>query len=143
MKTIISKTARPLTYQKKPLKSPAKNSKTTTQQPISVFSRLYFALIAGLIGTGIGGLFDIFLSFARALFHPQTSGDFIWFLTYILGGTGILVGLCFGSRSGEFFAQLFNMSDDTESSASEELIRIIAKALFIAILAWSVFAIFI
>lgn len=142
--TLSSKSTATLSHTKRTQKPHLRHQRAPAKPPhISIFSRVYFAVIAGLIGTGMGGLFDIFLSFARALFNPQASGDFIWLLAYVLGGTGMLVGLCFGTKSGEFFAQLFNMSDETESSASSELIRIIAKALFIAMLLWGIFSIFI
>lgn len=107
-----------------------------------LFSRLYFALIAGLMGAGLGILFDLFLSFARAIFQPHASGEFIWFLSYVLATTAAFIGFVFAGKSGEFFAQLFNLNDESESSSGSELIRIIAKALLIAMLVWSVFVLF-
>lgn len=119
-----------------------RNPKLASAPYTSLFSRLYFALIAGLIGAGLGILFDLFLSFARAVFQPQASGEFIWFLSYILAATAALIGFAFARKSGEFFAQLFSLTDETESSSGSELIRIIAKALLIAMLGWSVFVLF-
>jgi hypothetical protein len=139
MKSTATRTQQMFAQQKRLAKNKAASKDHSS---ISLLSRLYFGVIAGVIGAGLGFLFDLLLSFARAIFHAQAAGEFIWFLSYMLGSVGLLVGLIFASKSGELFAQLFNLHDSSESNASSELIRIIAKALFIVMLGWSIFVIF-
>lgn len=106
------------------------------------FNRVKFALFAGITGLLLGGLFDFVTSLIRTFTQPNGDGQFIWFLTYIFAGLGAFVGLCFGPRAGELFAQIFAADDHGSSNASSELIRLIAKTLLVAALIWCVLLIF-
>lgn len=108
----------------------------------STLNRIKFALIAGIIGLLLGGLFDWVTTLLRTFAQPQASAEFSWFLAYVFAVMGIILGFCFGARSGEFFAQLFASDDQGPSKASSELIRLIAKTLLVAAIIWSVFLIF-
>ncbi len=108
----------------------------------STMNRVKFAVIAGILGLLLGGLFDLATTLLRTFAQPQTSAEFSWFLAYVFAIAGIILGFCFGARSGEFFAQLFASDDHGPSKASSELIRLIAKTLLVAGIIWSMFLIF-
>lgn len=108
----------------------------------SYMKRLMFAVIAGLFGLLLGGLFDLTTALLRTFAQPQSSAAFSWFLAYMFAAAGIILGFFFGSRSGEFFSQLFAADDKGPSKASSELIRLIAKTLLVAGIIWSIFLIF-
>lgn len=120
--------------------------KQQTIRPVTPFwstlSRTKFALIAGLLGLLLGGLFDLTTAFLRTLAQPNATAEFSWFLAYLFATAGTILGFCFGARSGEFFAQLFASDDKGPSKASSELIRLIAKTLLVAGIIWSFFLIF-
>ena len=104
--------------------------------------RILFAVIAGVLGLMVGGIFDFLTTLLRTFAQPNASAQFSWFLAYIFGTAGVFLGFFFGARSGEFFAQLFASDDKGPSKASSELIRLIAKTLLVAGIIWSLFLIF-
>ena len=120
--------------------------KQQTNRPITPFwstmSRIKFALIAGVLGLILGGLFDLTTTFLRTFAQPNASAEFSWFLAYLFASAGAILGFCFGARSGEFFAQIFANDDKGPSKASSELIRLIAKTLLVEAIIWSIFLIF-
>lgn len=120
--------------------------KQQTTRPVTPFwstlSRIKFALIAGILGLLLGGLFDLTTAFLRTFAQPNASAEFSWFLAYVFATAGAILGFCFGARSGEFFAQIFASNDKGPNKASSELIRLIAKTLLVAGIIWSIFLIF-
>lgn len=105
-------------------------------------NRLQYAFYSGIIGLLVGGLFDFATSLIRTFTQPDGDGQFIWFLAYVFAGLGALVGVFFGPRAGELYAQIFAADDHGASSATSELIRLIAKTLLVAALIWSFLLIF-
>lgn len=121
----------------------ARLSRTPEQVPAKGWAnRLKFAVISGVVGLLLGGIFDFLTSLIRTFTQPDSEGQFIWFLVYVFAGLGALVGFCFGPRAGELYAQIFAADDHGASNAASELIRLIAKTLLVAALIWCFLLIF-
>ncbi len=105
----------------KPLKKRRKVTvKDSQPDGLKVWERLFYGVLAAIIGGLLGILIDILLSFALSVLQPGSSGGFYWNFVWVLGVIGLLLGLWFGARSAEFFVGLFN-SHDVQTESTDDI----------------------